>query len=103
MKEARFIICRAGALTVSEIQTLGIPAIFIPLASSVDNHQSLNAKSACIGGGGLIMEEVEFVEKNAAQKILSFSKKNMNELSKKMKKDLHLDAAQRIFNEIKQN
>ena len=49
------------------------------------------------------MEEVEFVEKNAAQKILSFSKKNMNELSKNMKKDLHLDAAQRIFNEIKQN
>ena len=81
MKEARFIICRAGALTVSEIQTLGIPAIFIPLASSVDNHQFLNAKSACIGGGGLIMEEVEFVEKNAAQKILSFLK-NMNQLSK---------------------
>ena len=49
------------------------------------------------------MEEVEFIETNAAQKILSFSKKNMNELSKKMKKDLHLDAAQRIFNEIKQN
>ena len=103
MKEARFIICRAGALTVSEIQTLGIPAIFIPLASSVDNHQFLNAKSACLGGGGLIMEEVEFIEENAAQKILSFSKKNMNELSKNMKKDLHLDAAQRIFNEIKQN
>ena len=49
------------------------------------------------------MEEVEFGEKNAAQKILSFSKKNMNELSKNMKKDLHLDAAQRVFNEIKQN
>ncbi len=103
MKEAKFVICRAGALTVSEVQTYGIPAIFIPLANSVNNHQLLNAESACSDGGGLVMKEVEFLERNAEKKILSFAEKDMNELSKNMKKDLHLDAAQRIFNEIKQN
>lgn len=40
---ADLIICRAGALTVTEVATVGIPAIFIPLPSAVDDHQTMNA------------------------------------------------------------
>ncbi|MGN1394718.1 MAG: undecaprenyldiphospho-muramoylpentapeptide beta-N-acetylglucosaminyltransferase [Succinivibrionaceae bacterium] len=38
------IICRAGALTVAEVSTAGIPAIFIPLPTAVDDHQTKNAR-----------------------------------------------------------
>ena len=38
------IICRAGALTVAETAASGIPAIFVPLPSAVDDHQTKNAK-----------------------------------------------------------
>ena len=41
--EADLIICRAGALTVTEVASVGIPAIFIPLPSAVDDHQTVNA------------------------------------------------------------
>lgn len=34
------IICRAGALTVAETSTAGIPAIFVPLPTAVDDHQT---------------------------------------------------------------
>ena len=41
---ADLIICRAGALTVTEVATAGIAAVFVPLPSAVDDHQTANAK-----------------------------------------------------------
>lgn len=41
---ADLIICRAGALTVSEVMAAGVAAIFIPLPSAIDDHQTFNAK-----------------------------------------------------------
>ena len=41
---ADLIICRAGALTVTEVATAGVAAVFIPLPSAVDDHQTANAK-----------------------------------------------------------
>lgn len=42
---ADILICRAGALTVSESAIAGVPAIFIPLPSAVDDHQFFNAQN----------------------------------------------------------
>lgn len=42
--DADLIICRAGALTVTEIATVGVAAVFVPLPSAVDDHQTANAK-----------------------------------------------------------
>ena len=41
---ADLVICRAGALTVTEIATAGVAAVFVPLPSAVDDHQTANAK-----------------------------------------------------------
>jgi len=41
---ADVIICRAGALTVSEVAIAGLPAVFIPYPHAIDNHQVVNAK-----------------------------------------------------------
>lgn len=41
---ADFIICRAGALTVSEVAAVGLPAVFVPLPHAVDDHQTANAR-----------------------------------------------------------
>lgn len=40
---ADLVICRAGALTVSEIAMAAKPAIFVPLPHAVDDHQTKNA------------------------------------------------------------
>lgn len=40
---ADLVICRAGALTVSEIACVGVAAIFIPYPHAVDDHQTRNA------------------------------------------------------------
>jgi len=41
---ADLIVCRAGALTVSEVMAAGVAAIFIPLPSAIDDHQTANAQ-----------------------------------------------------------
>jgi UDP-N-acetylglucosamine--N-acetylmuramyl-(pentapeptide) pyrophosphoryl-undecaprenol N-acetylglucosamine transferase len=41
---ADLIICRAGALTVSEVSIVGLAAIFIPYPHAIDDHQSKNAR-----------------------------------------------------------
>lgn len=50
---ADLIVCRAGALTVSEIMAAGVAAIFIPLPSAIDDHQTFNAKILVDEGAAL--------------------------------------------------
>lgn len=41
---ADLLVCRAGASTVTEVAAAGVAAIFIPLPSAIDDHQSANAR-----------------------------------------------------------
>ena len=43
MNIADLLICRSGAMTVTEISIVGKPAIFIPLPSKMANRQEDNA------------------------------------------------------------
>jgi UDP-N-acetylglucosamine--N-acetylmuramyl-(pentapeptide) pyrophosphoryl-undecaprenol N-acetylglucosamine transferase len=38
------VLCRAGAMTVSELILSAKPSILIPLPHAIDNHQFYNAK-----------------------------------------------------------
>lgn len=40
---ADLVLCRAGALTVSELAIAGVPAILVPFPFAVDDHQTANA------------------------------------------------------------
>ena len=39
------VVSRAGAMTIAEITTCGLPAVFIPLFTAAGNHQEHNARS----------------------------------------------------------
>jgi UDP-N-acetylglucosamine--N-acetylmuramyl-(pentapeptide) pyrophosphoryl-undecaprenol N-acetylglucosamine transferase len=41
---ADLVICRSGASTVSEVAAAGVAAMFIPLPTAVDDHQTHNAR-----------------------------------------------------------
>jgi len=52
--QADLIICRAGALTVSEVAAVGLPAVFVPLPHAVDDHQTANARYLSDAGAALL-------------------------------------------------
>ena len=54
------MVCRAGALTVSEVASVGLPALFIPFPYAIDDHQSINAKHLVDAGAALLVHESEF-------------------------------------------
>lgn len=51
------VICRAGALTVSELMAAGIGAILIPLPHAIDDHQTANAKILEAAGAGILLPQ----------------------------------------------
>jgi UDP-N-acetylglucosamine--N-acetylmuramyl-(pentapeptide) pyrophosphoryl-undecaprenol N-acetylglucosamine transferase len=54
---ADLIICRSGAMTVSEIIAVGLPAIMVPYPFAVDNHQYLNAVFLKNSNAGFIVKQ----------------------------------------------
>jgi UDP-N-acetylglucosamine--N-acetylmuramyl-(pentapeptide) pyrophosphoryl-undecaprenol N-acetylglucosamine transferase len=62
MAAADLVICRAGALTVSELAISGKCAIFIPSPNVTENHQYKNAKVLADGGAAFVFEEKELAE-----------------------------------------
>jgi UDP-N-acetylglucosamine--N-acetylmuramyl-(pentapeptide) pyrophosphoryl-undecaprenol N-acetylglucosamine transferase len=54
---ADLAVCRAGAMTVAELQAAGLGAVFVPLALATDDHQTKNAEVMVrIGAARLIQE-----------------------------------------------
>jgi UDP-N-acetylglucosamine--N-acetylmuramyl-(pentapeptide) pyrophosphoryl-undecaprenol N-acetylglucosamine transferase len=64
---ADLIICRAGALTVTEVATAGVPAVFVPLPIAVDDHQTANAKYLANAGAALICQQAGMTSDSLAQ------------------------------------
>jgi UDP-N-acetylglucosamine--N-acetylmuramyl-(pentapeptide) pyrophosphoryl-undecaprenol N-acetylglucosamine transferase len=57
---ADLVICRAGALTVSEIAAVGVAAVLVPFAAAVDDHQTRNAGQLVGCGAAVLIAEREF-------------------------------------------
>jgi len=58
--EADLIICRAGASTIAEISIAGKPALFIPLPTAADDHQTMNAKELAEAKGAWLVKQSDF-------------------------------------------
>lgn len=51
------VVCRAGALTVSELAAAGVGALMVPFPHAVDDHQTANAEWLASAGGGEVLAE----------------------------------------------
>ncbi len=60
LSSAHYVIARAGASSVSEIAILGLPALFVPLAIAMDDHQSANCLPLKNLGAADILPESQF-------------------------------------------
>ena len=56
---ADLVVCRAGALTVSELAAAGLGAILVPFPHAVDDHQARNAQFLAENGAARMLRESE--------------------------------------------
>lgn len=66
---ADLIVCRAGAMTVSEVAAMALPSIFIPLPSAIDDHQSANARYLSTAGAAYLLPQNELSPSRLAELI----------------------------------
>lgn len=60
---ADMVICRSGALTVSELAAVGLPSVLIPYPHAVDDHQYANALFLAKSDAGVVFRESELTPK----------------------------------------
>jgi len=88
---ADLVICRAGAMTVSEIAAIGVAAIFIPLPSAIDDHQTANAHFLTDAGAGYLLKQNDLNPVTLAEHITK-ALKNLTEMSVAAQQCARLDA-----------
>jgi UDP-N-acetylglucosamine--N-acetylmuramyl-(pentapeptide) pyrophosphoryl-undecaprenol N-acetylglucosamine transferase len=54
---ADLVICRAGALTISELAAAGVGAILVPFPAAVDDHQTRNAGFLVDAGAAVLIAD----------------------------------------------
>jgi UDP-N-acetylglucosamine--N-acetylmuramyl-(pentapeptide) pyrophosphoryl-undecaprenol N-acetylglucosamine transferase len=84
--DADLIICRAGASTVTEISAVGAAAIFVPLPSAVDDHQSKNAKYLVDQSAAWLQPQSALTPEKMANQILNMSRNKLLEVAIASKK-----------------
>ena len=99
MAAADLVICRAGAMTVSELQILGKAAILIPSPNVAENHQYYNARSLSDRKAGVLIEEKDLTGKglcHMVEEILS-DPELLREYGRNAQKLAIIDANERIY------
>lgn len=97
------MICRAGAITISELQTMGIPSILIPSPYVTANHQEHNARSLERDGGAVVILENELDANTLYNQICNLisNKDVLKKMSEGAIKNRMADADEKIYFLIK--
>ena len=95
---ADVVICRAGALTVSELSAAGVAAVLVPFPYAVDDHQTRNAEFLVEAGAAVMMPEAGADSKSLADVLegLMGSRENLLAMAEKARGVSVPDSADRV-------
>ncbi|MBP0979867.1 MAG: undecaprenyldiphospho-muramoylpentapeptide beta-N-acetylglucosaminyltransferase [Oscillospiraceae bacterium] len=101
---ADIVICRAGAITLSELQAVGRACILIPSPNVAENHQYHNAKVLADNNAAILIQEKDLTDQKLYQEVINLVSNNINilRMQQNIKKMAVTDACDKIYNIIKQ-
>ncbi|MBT0720100.1 undecaprenyldiphospho-muramoylpentapeptide beta-N-acetylglucosaminyltransferase [Rosenbergiella collisarenosi] len=97
---ADVVVCRSGALTVSEIAAAGVSAIFVPFPHK-DRQQYWNALSLEKAGAAVILEQPHFTAQAVIECLQNWDRKALLVKAEDAQKTAVRDSTQRVAQEIK--
>lgn len=102
MSASDLVVCRSGALTITELETVGVPAILVPLPTAAENHQYYNAKIIEDNNAGIIIEEKDLNKEILQKTINEFikNKERLKEITQNAKKKKTENSLKKIREEI---
>lgn len=95
---ADLLVCRSGASTVAEITAAGKPAIFVPLPTAADDHQTQNAATLADGGAARLLPQSELSSDRLVNEIAELlrDRARLAAMAEAARRFAHPDAAARI-------
>ncbi len=88
---ADLLVCRSGALTVSEVAAAGVGAIFIPFMHK-DRQQALNADHLVACGAAKMIEQPQLTVEKLAKEIASLERHDLLLMAQQARAAAQLDA-----------
>lgn len=102
MAAADLVICRAGAMTLTELAKMRKCAILIPSPNVTDNHQYKNAKVLADAEAAILIEEKDLTAEHIAETVRTLA--DDTEARRRMETNIASfgseDAGKRIYEEI---
>ncbi|MBB2915661.1 undecaprenyldiphospho-muramoylpentapeptide beta-N-acetylglucosaminyltransferase [Cupriavidus alkaliphilus] len=80
--DADLVICRAGAMTVSEVAAAGVAALFVPFPHAVDDHQTTNAQFLSSQGAALLVQQKDLTAEGLAQTIARLTRPQLKDMAR---------------------
>jgi len=80
--DADLVICRAGAMTVSEVAAAGVAALFVPFPHAVDDHQTTNATFLSKQGAALLVQQNELTAEGLAKTLAGLSRTQLKDMAR---------------------
>jgi UDP-N-acetylglucosamine--N-acetylmuramyl-(pentapeptide) pyrophosphoryl-undecaprenol N-acetylglucosamine transferase len=96
------MVCRAGAITVSELCAAGVPAVLVPLIASTTSHQRDNAQWMAGQGAALHLPQAELTPEKLAQVLGGLTRETLLAMAGKARELARPQAAARVADEIEQ-
>ena len=97
---ADIVVCRAGAMTVSEVSLCGKCTIFVPSPNVTNNHQFKNANALCEKGYAKLLTENELYKLSDEIKELLDNDEKRDEMERGIKEFSLVDSNKMIYEEI---
>lgn len=102
MAAADLVICRAGAMTLTELARMGKPSVLIPSPHVTDNHQYKNAKVLYDAEAAELIEEKDLSPERICETVARIADdgEKRYQMSQNILRFAREDAGRRIYEEI---
>lgn len=94
--DADLVICRAGAMTVSEVAAAGVAALFVPFPHAVDDHQTTNARFLSERGAALLVQQGELSAEGLAHMLSGLTRPQLKQMAQLARDVAKPDATRRV-------
>jgi UDP-N-acetylglucosamine--N-acetylmuramyl-(pentapeptide) pyrophosphoryl-undecaprenol N-acetylglucosamine transferase len=100
---ADIVLCRSGAMTISELAIAGLPSILVPYPYAIDDHQTKNAECLVSVDAARLMPQPELNKESlmAILKELINDEKLLNKMGEAAKKVAYPNATEHVVAECK--
>jgi UDP-N-acetylglucosamine--N-acetylmuramyl-(pentapeptide) pyrophosphoryl-undecaprenol N-acetylglucosamine transferase len=100
LADCDLMLCRAGAITVSELCAAGVPSLLVPLIVSTTSHQRDNAQHMAQHGAAIHLPQAELTAQTLAAALQGLTRDKLLDMAVKARALARPRAAQRVADEL---